>query len=69
MASNPEKLTRAGEYVIDNAEIISYRITGGGPGVGPIGVAAHLAEFLPGNVNIPTGGENFLSLFNGVFLT
>ena len=36
MASNPEKLTRAGEYVIDNAEIISYRITGGGPGVGNV---------------------------------
>ena len=31
---------------------------GGGPGVGPIGVASHLAEFLPGNVNIPSGGEN-----------
>ncbi|MDZ4822452.1 MAG: aminomethyl-transferring glycine dehydrogenase [Flavobacteriales bacterium] len=30
---------------------------GGGPGMGPIGVAKHLVPFLPGNVNIPTGGE------------
>ena len=30
---------------------------GGGPGVGPIGVAMHLAPFLPGHVVIATGGE------------
>lgn len=30
---------------------------GGGPGVGPIGVAAHLAPFLPGSPLIQTGGE------------
>jgi glycine dehydrogenase len=30
---------------------------GGGPGVGPIGVAAHLAPFLPGHPLVPTGGE------------
>jgi glycine dehydrogenase len=30
---------------------------GGGPGVGPIGVAQHLAPFLPGHPVIPTGGE------------
>ncbi len=30
---------------------------GGGPGVGPIAVAAHLAPFLPGHSIIPTGGE------------
>lgn len=30
---------------------------GGGPGMGPIGVAAHLADFLPGNPVIKTGGE------------
>jgi len=30
---------------------------GGGPGVGPIGVAAHLAPFLPGHTVIKTGGE------------
>ena len=29
---------------------------GGGPGVGPIGVKAHLAPFLPTNPVIPTGG-------------
>jgi glycine dehydrogenase len=31
---------------------------GGGPGAGPIGVAAHLAEFLPSNPISPTGGNN-----------
>lgn len=31
---------------------------GGGPGAGPIGVAGHLAEFLPTNPVIPTGGKN-----------
>lgn len=30
---------------------------GGGPGMGPIGVAAHLAPFLPGHPVIKTGGE------------
>jgi glycine dehydrogenase len=30
---------------------------GGGPGVGPIGVAEHLAPFLPGHVAVKTGGE------------
>jgi len=30
---------------------------GGGPGMGPIGVAAHLSPFLPGNPLIGTGGE------------
>ncbi|MDQ8155407.1 MAG: aminomethyl-transferring glycine dehydrogenase [Gemmatimonadota bacterium] len=30
---------------------------GGGPGVGPIGVAEHLAPFLPGHVTIATGGS------------
>lgn len=29
---------------------------GGGPGVGPIGVAAHLAPFLPGHSLVSTGG-------------
>jgi glycine dehydrogenase len=29
---------------------------GGGPGMGPIGVAEHLAPFLPGHPVIPTGG-------------
>jgi glycine dehydrogenase len=32
---------------------------GGGPGMGPIGVAAHLAPFLPGHpLNDAVGGEN-----------
>lgn len=30
---------------------------GGGPGVGSIGVAAHLAPFLPGHSVVPSGGE------------
>jgi glycine dehydrogenase len=30
---------------------------GGGPGVGPIGVAEHLAPFLPGHAVIATGGD------------
>ncbi len=30
---------------------------GGGPGMGPIGVAAHLVPFLPGNAVIKTGGD------------
>ena len=30
---------------------------GGGPGMGPIGVAAHLAPFLPGNPVVKAGGE------------
>ena len=29
---------------------------GGGPGMGPIGVAKHLAPFLPGHAVVPTGG-------------
>ena len=34
MADNTEKLIRAGEYIIDTAEILSYRISDGGPGQG-----------------------------------
>jgi glycine dehydrogenase len=30
---------------------------GGGPGVGPIGVASHLKPFLPGHIVVPTGGS------------
>jgi glycine dehydrogenase len=31
---------------------------GGGPGMGPIGVAQHLAKFLPGHPLVPVGGES-----------
>jgi glycine dehydrogenase len=31
---------------------------GGGPGVGPIGVAKHLVQFLPSHICVKTGGEN-----------
>jgi len=34
---------------------------GGGPGVGPIGVAEHLKQFLPGNPVVEAGGENAIS--------
>ncbi|MEL7145233.1 MAG: aminomethyl-transferring glycine dehydrogenase, partial [Bacteroidota bacterium] len=34
---------------------------GGGPGMGPIGVGAHLAPFLPGNVLVETGGEHAIT--------
>lgn len=35
---------------------------GGGPGVGSIGVAAHLAPHLPGHVVTPAGGEGALTV-------
>jgi len=34
---------------------------GGGPGMGPIGVAEHLVPFLPGNAVIRSGGENAIA--------
>jgi len=34
---------------------------GGGPGVGPIGVVKHLAQFLPGHKLVKTGGENAIT--------
>jgi len=34
---------------------------GGGPGVGPIGVAEHLKPFLPGHKFVETGGEKAIS--------
>ena len=34
---------------------------GGGPGMGPIGVAKHLAPFLPSNPIVKTGGEHAIS--------
>jgi glycine dehydrogenase len=38
---------------------------GGGPGMGPIGVAKHLTPFLPGNPVIKTGGEKAIKSING----
>ena len=38
---------------------------GGGPGVGPICVAAHLAPFLPGNPVIETGGTHAITPISG----
>ena len=38
---------------------------GGGPGVGPICVAKHLAPFLPSNPMISTGGSNPISSISG----
>lgn len=34
---------------------------GGGPGVGPIGVAKHLLPFLPGHCQVKTGGKKAIS--------
>ncbi|NOU61863.1 aminomethyl-transferring glycine dehydrogenase [Marinifilum caeruleilacunae] len=34
---------------------------GGGPGVGPIGVAEHLVQFLPSHKYVKTGGENAIT--------
>ncbi|KAF2398417.1 glycine dehydrogenase-like protein [Trichodelitschia bisporula] len=38
---------------------------GGGPGVGPIGVKAHLAPFLPGHPLVATGGEKAIGPVSG----
>ena len=38
---------------------------GGGPGMGPIGVAKHLSPFLPGNPIIKTGGSSGIKAING----
>ena len=37
---------------------------GGGPGMGPIGVAKHLSPFLPGNPIIKTGGDKSIKAIN-----
>lgn len=39
----------------------------GGPGVGTIGVAAHLAPFLPGNAVMPCGGEGLNTQVKNTF--
>ena len=38
---------------------------GGGPGMGPIGVRAHLAPFLPGNPVVESGGEHAITAISG----
>jgi glycine dehydrogenase len=38
---------------------------GGGPGMGPIGVAAHLAPYLPGHPIVPTGGSRAIHGVSG----
>lgn len=38
---------------------------GGGPGMGPIGVVAHLAPFLPSNPVITTGGDKAITPISG----
>jgi glycine dehydrogenase len=55
-------LCRPGDYGADVCHLNLHKTFciphgGGGPGVGPIGVAAHLAPFLPGHPVVCTGGE------------
>jgi glycine dehydrogenase len=55
-------LVRPGDLGADVAHLNLHKTFciphgGGGPGMGPIGVAAHLAPFLPGHPLVPTGGE------------
>lgn len=55
-------LGRPGDYGADVCHLNLHKTFciphgGGGPGVGPIGVAAHLAPFLPGHPIVPTGGS------------
>jgi len=55
-------LCRPGDYGADVCHINLHKTFciphgGGGPGMGPIGVAAHLAPFLPGHPLVETGGQ------------
>jgi glycine dehydrogenase len=55
-------LCRPGEYGADVCHLNLHKTFciphgGGGPGMGPIGVAEHLAPFLPGHPLVATGGE------------
>ncbi len=55
-------LTRPAELGADVCHINLHKTFsiphgGGGPGMGPIAVAKHLAPFLPGHPVVPTGGE------------
>jgi glycine dehydrogenase len=56
-------LCRPGDYGPDVCHLNLHKTFciphgGGGPGMGPIGVASHLKAFLPGHPVIKTGGEN-----------
>jgi glycine dehydrogenase len=56
-------LCRPGDYGADVCHLNLHKTFciphgGGGPGVGPIGVAAHLAEFLPGHPVTGGGGAS-----------
>lgn len=55
-------LCRPGDYGADVCHLNLHKTFciphgGGGPGMGPVGVKAHLAPFLPGHPVIATGGE------------
>jgi glycine dehydrogenase len=55
-------LCRPGDYGADVCHLNLHKTFciphgGGGPGMGPIGVAEHLAPFLPGHPLVVTGGE------------
>ncbi len=54
-------LCRPGDYGADVCHLNLHKTFciphgGGGPGMGPIAVAAHLAPYLPGHPVVPTGG-------------
>jgi glycine dehydrogenase len=56
-------LCRPGELGFDVCHVNLHKTFciphgGGGPGMGPIAVAAHLREFLPSHPVIPTGGQH-----------
>jgi glycine dehydrogenase len=55
-------LTRPGDYGADVCHLNLHKTFciphgGGGPGMGPIAVAQHLAPFLPGHPVVKTGGD------------
>ena len=56
-------LCRPGDFGVDVLHLNLHKTFaiphgGGGPGMGPIGAAPHLAPFLPGHPVVSTGGEN-----------
>jgi len=59
-------ICRPGAYGIDVCHLNLHKTFsiphgGGGPGVGPIAVAAHLVPFLPGHTIVTCGGEKAIS--------